>query len=78
MDALPDITPFRQRFEELAAQMADPTFYNNSRRAADVTREHQRLGELIADHTKYAKLEVNLVEAVAPRVDTAADRLLAR
>jgi|UniRef100_UPI004049CCEB peptide chain release factor 1 len=73
MDALPDITPFRQRFEELAAQMADPTFYNNSRRAADVTREHQRLGELIADHTKYAKLEVNLVEAVALGKDTAAD-----
>jgi len=38
MDELPAIAPFRHRLEELAAQMAAPSFYNNPRRAADVTR----------------------------------------
>ncbi|MCF7688560.1 MAG: peptide chain release factor 1 [Cephaloticoccus sp.] len=73
MEALPDISPFRQRYEELTAQMADPAFYNNSRRAADITREHQRLGEMIAAHAHYAKLQINLAEAVALGRDAAAD-----
>ncbi len=73
MEALPDITPFRQRFEELAAQMSDPAFYNNSRRAADITREHQRLSETIVAHGKYTKLEINLQEAVDLGRDASVD-----
>ena len=38
MDELPDLTPFSRRLDELAAQMAEPSFYANPRRAADVTR----------------------------------------
>ena len=46
----PDITPFRRRSDELDAQMRSPAFYANARAAADVTREHQRIGELLGKH----------------------------
>ena len=73
METLPEISPFRQRYEELAAQMADPAFYNNPRRAADITREHQRLNVMIEAHVKYQKLEVNLAEAVTMGRDLTSD-----
>ena len=70
MEQLPDIVPFRRRLEELAAQMASPSFYASSRRAADVTREHQKLQKLAEDYDRlpetvhlYARsVGVNLVE----------------
>ena len=54
MDALPDISPFQRRLEELDAQMAEPSFYSNQRRAADVTREQQHLRKLVDEHRVYA------------------------
>ena len=48
MEDLPDILPFRRRLDELSAQMAEPSFYANPRRAAEVTREQQRLAQLVA------------------------------
>jgi peptide chain release factor 1 len=65
MDALPDISPFQRRLEELDAQMAEPTFYANLRRAADVTREQQKLRRLVDDHRAYAQVERELREATA-------------
>ena len=50
MDVLPDITLFHRRLDELAAQMSAPSFYANPRHAAEVTREHQKLTQLVADH----------------------------
>ena len=44
MDTLPELAPFQRRLDELNAQMAAPSFYANLRRAADVTREQQKLG----------------------------------
>jgi peptide chain release factor 1 len=49
MDVLPDISPFQRRLDELDAQMAEPAFYNNSRRAADVSREQQKIQQLVED-----------------------------
>lgn len=63
MDALPDIFPFQRRLEELDAQMADPSFYANPRRAADVTREQQKLRRLVEDHRAHARIERELAEA---------------
>jgi peptide chain release factor 1 len=65
MDALPDISPFQRRLEEFDAQMAEPSFYNNPRRAADVTREQQKLRKLVEDHAAYAQVERELAEAEA-------------
>lgn len=73
MEILPDIFPFQQRHDELAAQMADAAFYTNPRRAAEVTREHQRLHELIESHRRHAKLARDIAEAEALGRDPAAD-----
>ena len=72
MDELPALTPFRLRLDELAAQMAAPSFYANPRRAADVTREHQKLGELVADYQLYERLEREVAEAETISKDAAA------
>jgi peptide chain release factor 1 len=73
MDELPDLAPFQRRFDELGAQMAEPSFYNNPRRAAEVTREHQKLSQLIADHHAHQRIEREIVEAQALGRDPAAD-----
>ena len=56
MDPLPDIAPFQRRLDELNAQMAAPSFYASSRRAAEVTREQQKLAQLVARHQAFEKL----------------------
>jgi peptide chain release factor 1 len=73
MDELPDLAPFQRRLDELAAQMAEPSFYANPRRAADVTREHQKLTQLVEDHRAYARLEREVAEAQALGRDAASD-----
>ena len=47
MEGIPSIDPFKARFQELDAEMAEPEFFSDQRRVARVTREHQRLGVLI-------------------------------
>ena len=73
MDELPDLAPFQRRLDELGAQMAEPSFYSNPRRAADVTREHQKLSQLVADHHAHARLEREIAEAAAIGRDPAGD-----
>jgi peptide chain release factor 1 len=69
MDPLPDITPFQRRLDELNAQMAAPSFYASARRAAEVTREQQKLAQLVASHQAFEKLgrELHEAEALADR-----------
>ncbi|MBP8962701.1 MAG: peptide chain release factor 1 [Opitutaceae bacterium] len=73
MDQLPDIAPFKLRCDELDAQMADPSFYANPRRASEVTREHQRLLQLVADYRTHEKLGREISEAQALIKDIKAD-----
>jgi peptide chain release factor 1 len=73
MDELPDLTPFRRRLDELGAQMAEPSFYANARRAAEVTREHQKLTQLVADYEAHERTEREIAEASAFGKDSAAD-----
>jgi len=73
MPALPDIAPFLRRKEELDAQMADPGFYSNLRRAADVTREQQRLGALLEKFAEWDRLNRDLADNSALAKDPAAD-----
>jgi peptide chain release factor 1 len=72
MDALPDITPFRRRLEELDAQMAEPSFYANQRRAAEVTREQQKLRRMVDEHAAYAQVGRELEDASAMARDSSA------
>lgn len=47
MPTLPNLAPFENRLAELDAQMAEPDFFSNARRAAMLSREHQKLGQLL-------------------------------
>jgi peptide chain release factor 1 len=76
MDTLPDIAPFQRRLDELNAQMAAPSFYANPRRAAEVTREQQKLGQLIADYHACEKHDRDIAEAQALGRDPAGDPAL--
>ena len=57
MHKIPDIAPFRDKLGELDAQMAEPNFYSDQRRAAEISREHQRLGSLIEKFEAYHKAD---------------------
>jgi len=70
---LPEIIPFRRRLDELDAQMRDPSFYTNARAAAEVTREHQRLGLLLVDHAALDKAQNDLAEMRALMRDSSGD-----
>ncbi len=65
MDVLPDIFPFQRRLDELGAQMADPGFYNQPRKAADVTREQQKVQKLVDDYPAHQKILRDIDEAQA-------------
>lgn len=73
MDSLPEILPFQRRLDELDAQMAEPSFYANARKAADVSREQQKLAQLVADHKAYEKAGMELAEAQALLKDPTGD-----
>ena len=63
MHKIPDIAPFEDKLAELDAQMAEPNFYSDQRKAADVSREHQRLSSLVdkfeAYHWTVSQIEEN-------------------
>jgi peptide chain release factor 1 len=65
MDELPELAPFERRLDELAAHMAEASFYANPRRAADTTREHQKLAALVEDYRTYERIEREIIEAQA-------------
>jgi peptide chain release factor 1 len=73
MDQLPDITPFQRRLDELDAQMAEPSFYANPRRAAEVTREQQQLRQLVETHRAYASAAREIAEHTTLLKDGSAD-----
>ena len=73
MDIVPDITPFQRRLEELDAQMAEPSFYANQRKATEISREQQGLRRLVENYQAYERLGRELAEHNALLRDQAAD-----
>jgi peptide chain release factor 1 len=63
MDLMPHLERFSRRFAELEELMARPDLYDNPQRAQELTREHSRLKQLIADGDRWQKLRKDLVEA---------------
>lgn len=57
MEGIPLIDPYIGRFKELDAEMAAPDFFQDQRRAAALSREHQKLNALIEQHSELAKLD---------------------
>ncbi|MGF1484791.1 MAG: peptide chain release factor 1 [Opitutales bacterium] len=73
MEGIPDIASFRERRAELDAQMAEPDFFSDQRRAAEVSREHQKLGQLIEDFESLEKIERDLSDNRLLVADTSAE-----
>ncbi len=76
VDELPDITPFQHRLGELDAQMAEPGFYGNMRRVAEITREKQKLQKLVEDFRDYERVGRELAETAAMARDSSGDPAL--
>ena len=73
MDQLPEINSFQRRLDELDAQMAEPSFYANPRKAADVTREQQRTRQLVDNYRAFERVVAEMAEHTALSKDAAAD-----
>ena len=73
MDQLPEITPFQRRLDELDAQMAEPSFYGNPRKAADISREQQALRQLVDNYRLHERLGHDLAEHARLIKDPKAD-----
>lgn len=65
MEGIPDIDSFVRRQQELDAKMAEPNFFADARRSAQVSREHQKLGRLIERYRKLEKVEHELMDSQA-------------
>jgi len=76
VDELPDIAPFERRLAELGAQMAEPGFYGNLRKVAEVTREQQKVQRMVEDYRDYERAGRELGEMAAMARDSAADSAL--
>jgi peptide chain release factor 1 len=73
MPDLPDLSPFVDKLADLDAQMAEPDFFTDARRAADVAREHQKLTQLLALRDRYQQCEKEASENREMLADPDAD-----
>ena len=73
MDTLPDIFSFQRRLDELSAQMAEPSFYANARKATEISREQQGLRQMVEDYQAYERIGLEITEHAALIKDPAAD-----
>ena len=73
MHKIPDIAPFRAKLESLDAQIAEPNFYSDQRRAAEVGREHQRVSSLIEKFEAFNSANKQIVENEAMVADKETD-----
>jgi peptide chain release factor 1 len=70
MDLLPHLDRFRRRFAELEDLMSKPDLYDNPQKAQELTREHSRLKQLLADSDQWIKLQKHLAETEAMAKNT--------
>jgi len=76
MEGIPDIEPFRRRHAELDRQMAEPDFFSDQRKAAELSREHTRVGDLIAQYEALEAAERELADNRALAADASAEEEL--
>ena len=63
MDLTPHLDRFARRFAELEQELSRPDLYDNPQKAQEITREHSRLKQLIADGQNWVKLKRDLAES---------------
>ncbi|MBL4576184.1 MAG: peptide chain release factor 1 [Opitutaceae bacterium] len=73
MPTVPDIYPFVRRVEELDAAMADPSFFADARKAAMLSREQQKLREMIDQHSELQKVDIEIKETQELLADSESD-----
>lgn len=73
MEGIPDIRLFQGRLDELDRQMADPGFFSDQRQAARLSREHQKLTQLVEAYKRLEQADRDLSEHRALLADDAAD-----
>ena len=76
MHKIPDIAPFRAKLDALDAQMADPDFYSDQQRVAEVSREHQHLSSLVEKFQAYHAVEKQIKDNEELLADTSVDEEL--
>ena len=62
MDLLPNIDPFRQRYNELEEQLSDPIIFKDAVLAAELSRDHGRVKGIIEAFEEIKILEAQLEE----------------
>ena len=62
MQDIPDITSFRNRLEELDTLMNESNFFQDGRRAAEISREHQKLTQLLKSYEELTRLQKDIEE----------------
>jgi peptide chain release factor 1 len=62
MEYAPLIDRKRQRFAEIEAQISAPEFFNDPKKAAETTREHARLKQVIETWTEFTRTRTELSE----------------
>ena len=52
MENLPNIEPFRSRFNELEQQLSLPETFKDNQKASELSREHRRIKKILelSDH----------------------------
>ncbi|MDR1590490.1 MAG: PCRF domain-containing protein, partial [Puniceicoccales bacterium] len=73
MPKLPDIRPFEERHRELDAQLLAPDFFSDRRKAAQISREHQKLSSLLEKYRHHLKLLKSIQENQILLKDTTLD-----
>lgn len=76
MEGLPHIEPFEKRYHDLDSQMAASDFYSDQRHAAAVSREHQKLHDLLDEYKNLQKILKNIDESKELLEDDSADESL--
>lgn len=62
MEGIPHIEPYIARHKELDGEISDPDFFQDQRRAATLSREHQKLGILIEQYDGLVRLDGEITD----------------
>ena len=63
MEEIPNIEPFRQRYNEIENKLSDPMVFKDTGLASDLSREHNRLRTIIDLHTLISQRQSQILEA---------------
>ena len=63
MDLIPNIEPFRQRYNELEQKLSDPAVFKDASMASELSREHGRVKVIIETFESIKELEEQVQES---------------